>query len=882
MKYDLTFLTKEQCIDKPINVIKKYGTGARLTDFARVLRGSTDQLWANKNPIRKQNCKAGRIGYYWTKTIDMNYRYQKAAVYYMAYYGECINWVGDRGIGIRPAMRIPSINKIREMINEKNGNVFEIEYGFYPQNMVSIKENEILESLFEDNMLVKTERTYMINSGRNYDVSFYERIQEYEYNNNKYVRLRIVTMYDSILLTNGKRYFNGEYVWIKVRPVNWLVDLDENIMVTEKIIFSGIEYNNDFEYCRRLDFLDTDIKKFMDDNLARDLFQDDFNSYNDDENDNIKKNKIIMQFNKNPYNFDFSEIDDINLIKYAIKSNVSIFLHGKPGCGKSDRIKKLDSNFIELNLNHMDPELLDGLSGEKNGHAVHIKPCWLEELELICNKEPNKLHLLFLDEISNASSIMQAKAYGIVLDKKVAGRWKLPENARVVAAGNDIEDSLVANEIAEPLYDRFAHIKIQTQKEDWLKWALSKEDDNLELEFIKENNKRKKIHPVIYAFIQCYGDTLLRTEFDVNNPEPYANPRRWKMASDILYESNNPNVLRIVIGEDLTNQFIEFCKLSVITVNDIINNEYSQDEIDEMSFDEKIIATTELLNVESKDLEKVRGFVDKLGQDMLNIFDNELAQVNNDENVDSFSNNDELTENENNINNLELEYNNEEENNNIELEFSSEDNVNNINLIIDNDNIEGNGIGAGNSIQRNRKKVPKTEKKTSIINWKKLLKQNVKLDEDYTRKNARMKDDFLKTKINPIEIPETEIILDVSGSVSEKMLKNFLRECKFLIEQSNVKVGCFNTEFHGFEKIKNVKDIDNLYLPIGGGTNFNVAVEGFSKRVENKIIFTDGEASMPETNIKNVIWVVYGNEKINPIGGKVINITDEQLMKLKM
>ena len=40
--------------------------------------------------------------------------------------------------------------------------------------------------------------------------------------------------------------------------------------------------------------------------------------------------------------------------------------------------------------------------------------------------------------------MMQSKSIWNSIDKKVAGRWKLPENARVVAAGNEIEDSLVA------------------------------------------------------------------------------------------------------------------------------------------------------------------------------------------------------------------------------------------------------------------------------------------------------------------------------------------------------------------------------------------------------------------------------------------------------
>ena len=37
---------------------------------------------------------------------------------------------------------------------------------------------------------------------------------------------------------------------------------------------------------------------------------------------------------------------------------------------------------------------------------------------------------------------------------------------------------------------------------------------------------------------------------------------------------------------------------------------------------------------------------------------------------------------------------------------------------------------------------------------------------------------------------------------------------------------------------------------------------------------------MPKEKVKNVIWIVYGNRKINPEGGKVINITGEQLERL--
>ena len=187
---------------------------------------------------------------------------------------------------------------------------------------------------------------------------------------------------------------------------------------------------------------------------------------------------------------------------------------------------------------------------------------------------------------------------------------------------------------------------------------------------------------------------------------------------------------------------------------------------------------------------------------------------------------------------------------------------------------------AGNEIQREGKKISDIGISLPLIDWRRLLRQAIKFDEEWTRKNARMRDGFFRYRLEQIPIPETEIVLDTSGSVSEILLKNFLRECKNILENSRVKVGCFNTEFHGFTEIKHIEDIDNMRFPIGGGTNFDAAVKAFSRRACNKIIFTDGEAPMPKETVRNVIWIVFGDEKINPKGGRVINITGEQLQKL--
>ena len=166
-----------------------------------------------------------------------------------------------------------------------------------------------------------------------------------------------------------------------------------------------------------------------------------------------------------------------------------------------------------------------------------------------------------------------------------------------------------------------------------------------------------------------------------------------------------------------------------------------------------------------------------------------------------------------------------------------------------------------------------------LIDWRRLLKEAVKYDVDWSFQNAGIEDGVVTPYLEEQPKPETEIVLDTSGSIDETLLRNFLRECKNILQTSKVKVGCFDTKFYGFTEIKDVSDIDNLPFYGGGGTNFDVAVNAFSRKVENKIIFTDGDAYMPSTPI-DAIWIVFGGIKINPAGGKVIHIDDEQLERL--
>lgn len=166
-----------------------------------------------------------------------------------------------------------------------------------------------------------------------------------------------------------------------------------------------------------------------------------------------------------------------------------------------------------------------------------------------------------------------------------------------------------------------------------------------------------------------------------------------------------------------------------------------------------------------------------------------------------------------------------------------------------------------------------------LIDWRYVLRETTKYDVDWSYRNATLENGVVTANLEEIPRPETEIVLDTSGSIDEVLLRNFLRECKNILQHSRLKVGCFDTKFYGFHDIRTEKDIENMQFEGGGGTDFDVAVSAFSRRVENKIIFTDGEASMPSTPI-DAIWVVFGDRAINPAGGKVIHIDERQLERL--
>ena len=476
-----------------------------------------------------------------------------------------------------------------------------VEFGEYPQYAAPSSMQQILETEFSKG-LKKTGNTYTFDDNKNPD--YYYKFMpvtydEYEYGGKKYIRIKAQAYKDCFELSNGIKYLNDNHVWVEVTPVKWLVDNKNGLLISTRGLASGIRYAGNG--APDLKYSTSEMKEYLDKYMLHDLTQNMVFIKADDMNKERESTNVKVK--RNSYGLSFDNVSEEDIIKGAIESGVAVFLHGPSSEGKSARVKQIDPTCEIIYLRNASPESLNGKSvyNASTGEMIDVKPSWLKKLEAKCEQEPERLHVLFLDEITNALPSIQGIAFNIVLDREVNGIWKLPENARIVAAGNDMKDSLAANQLAEPLFNRFAHVYIKTTTESWLKWA-------------SENN----IHPAIYAYIAYKNGETLRSKYDGEFPN--ADPRKWEMASKMLYKTQNPKMLRALVGEDITNEFVKFCNQRVITLDDVLNGNYDELEIAALNTAERYATTMGLSRVDEQNLEKVINFTEMLGNEFKAIF----------------------------------------------------------------------------------------------------------------------------------------------------------------------------------------------------------------------------------------------------------------------
>lgn len=250
-----------------------------------------------------------------------------------------------------------------------------------------------------------------------------------------------------------------------------------------------------------------------------------------------------------------------------------VFLWGPPGIGKSDLVSgianELGAVMIDLRLSQMDPTDIRGIpfyNKEIN------KMDWAAPIELPDEEFASKypLVVLFLDELNAAPPAVQAAAYQLILNRAV-GKYRLPDNVVMVAAGNRESDKGVTFRMPSPLANRFVHLEVRADFPSWEHWAV-----------------QNKIHKDVVGYLAFAKQDLF--DFDPrSSSRSFATPRSWAFVSELLDDNDNDSsttdLVAGTVGEGMAVKFMAHRKISgqMPNATDILAGRVTELKIKEIS-----------------------------------------------------------------------------------------------------------------------------------------------------------------------------------------------------------------------------------------------------------------------------------------------------------
>jgi hypothetical protein len=240
-----------------------------------------------------------------------------------------------------------------------------------------------------------------------------------------------------------------------------------------------------------------------------------------------------------------------NSILRCFQAKLPVFLWGPPGIGKSELIagitEELGGLMIDLRMPLLEPTDLRGIPfyNKENNKMDWAPPIDLPDEET-ASQYP--LVVLFLDEMNAAAPAVQASGYQLVLNRQV-GKYKLPKNVVIVAAGNRESDKGVTYRMPTPLANRFIHQELRVDFPSWEKWAVV-----------------NRVHKDVVGYISFAKQDLF--DFDPrSSSRSFATPRSWTFVSRFLDdESISDDTLTDLIagtvGEGLAVKFMAHRKVA--------------------------------------------------------------------------------------------------------------------------------------------------------------------------------------------------------------------------------------------------------------------------------------------------------------------------------
>ena len=231
-------------------------------------------------------------------------------------------------------------------------------------------------------------------------------------------------------------------------------------------------------------------------------------------------------------------------IKKCFTKKRPMFLWGPPGIGKSEVVaditRELGGFMIDLRLGQMDPTYIRGIPfyNKELGKMDWAPPIDLPDAELASQYT---IIVLFMDEMNSAAPAVQAAAYQLVLNRRI-GKYVMPDNVVMIAAGNRESDKGVTYRMPTPLANRFVHIEMRPDFGVWQEWAVL-----------------NGIHKDVVGYLSFAKQDLY--DFDAkSSSRAFATPRSWTFVSELLEDedlddTSATDLIAGTVGEGLAVKF---------------------------------------------------------------------------------------------------------------------------------------------------------------------------------------------------------------------------------------------------------------------------------------------------------------------------------------
>lgn len=207
------------------------------------------------------------------------------------------------------------------------------------------------------------------------------------------------------------------------------------------------------------------------------------------------------------------QLDTMSKYPRASRKLPPTMVWGAPGIGKSTIIRQISEDlgigFIDVRLAQREPVDIRGLPVPSEDGVK-----WLVSSEW--PRDPSSRGIILFDEITSADRSLQVAAYEFILDRRLGDLYTVPDGWYIVAAGNRVEDRAVAMTMSSALANRFLHVELKEDSEEWGKWAVS-----------------NGIHPAVCSFIRFRPELLFKTDSE-DLERGWPTPRSWERVSVML------------------------------------------------------------------------------------------------------------------------------------------------------------------------------------------------------------------------------------------------------------------------------------------------------------------------------------------------------------